>query len=150
MIILDTNVVSEPITPSPAPQVLEWLDAQAPESLYLTAITVAELLAGVENLPDGRRKSDLNLLLAERVLPLFSGRILAFDSAAAQAFAQVNASTRAAGHPISFADGAIASIATAHGFQIATRNVKDFRGTGLAVFNPWNQDPAQNNRTAAP
>lgn len=137
MIILDTKLVSEPLNPSPEPAVLAWLDRQAPETLYLTTINLAELLAGIEALPQGRRRTELYRALTTQIMPLFKGRILAFDEKAAEAFALINAGAKAAGNPISFADGAIAAIASAHGFLLATRNVRDFRGIGVEVINPW-------------
>ena len=143
MIILDTNVVSEPLRPSPEPAVLAWLDAQAPATLYLTSITLAELLAGVAALPAGRRRTKLGQALTEQVLPLFEGRVLAFDMPAAHAFAQVHSGAQAAGNPISFADAAIAAIACAHGYAVATRNVRDFKCTGVEVIDPWLPLPAR-------
>jgi predicted nucleic acid-binding protein len=143
VIILDTNVVSEPRRPEPEPAVLAWLDAQAPATLYLTSITLAELLAGVAALPAGRRRNKLGQALTEQVLPLFEGRVLAFDMRAAHVFAQVQAGAQAAGNPISFADAAIAAIANAYGFAVATRNVRDFKGTGVEVIDPWLPAPAR-------
>ena len=140
MIVLDTNVVSEPLRPQPSAAVLRWLDAQAPQSLYLTAVNLAELLAGVAALPDGRRRTELERAMNQQVLPLFVQRTLAFDERAAHAFARIHAATQAAGRPIGFADGAIAAIALAHGFAVATRNVGDFAGTGVALINPWEGD----------
>jgi len=137
VIILDTNVVSEPLRPAPDAAVLAWLDAQASATLCLTSITLAELLAGVAALPAGRRRNRLALALSDQVLPLFEGRMLAFDAPAAHAFARVHAGATAAGNPIGFADAAIAAIAAAHGFALATRNVRDFKGTGLEVIDPW-------------
>lgn len=137
MIILDTNVVSEPLKLMPEPAVLQWLDRQAPETLYLTTISFSELLAGIEIMPAGRRRSKLHAAIVEQMLPLFGGRILTFDLAACEFFARVNARAHAAGNPISFADGAIASIASAHGFMLATRNERDFKGTGVKLINPW-------------
>ncbi|MBC7609062.1 MAG: type II toxin-antitoxin system VapC family toxin [Polaromonas sp.] len=137
MIILDTNVVSEPLKPSPEPAVLAWLDRQAPETLYLTTINLAELLAGIEVLPQGRRRTELQQALTTKVMPLFEGRILSFDKKAAEAFARINASAQALGNPISFADGAIAAIASAQGFILATRNVSDFKSTGVEMIDPW-------------
>ena len=137
MIILDTNVVTEPLKPAPEPAVLDWLNAQEPQTLYLTTVNLAELLAGVETLPAGRRLIELGDALAGQMMPLFEGRILAFDRQAAQAFARIIASAQAAGNPISFADGAIAAIASVHGFMLATRNARDFKGTGVEIFNPW-------------
>jgi len=141
VIVLDTNVVSEPLKPSPEPSVLVWLDAQAPATLYLTSITVAELLAGVAALPAGRRRSRLAHLVSAQVLSLFEGRILAFDVQAAHAFARVQAGANAAGNPVSFADAAIAAIAAVHGFSLATRNVRDFNGTGIEIVDPWTASP---------
>ena len=137
MIILDTNVVSEPLKPQPDPAVLDWLDRQAPETLCLTAINLAELLSGVAALPAGRRRNKLSQALSEQVMPLFEGRVLAFDVRAATAFARVHAGALAAGNPIGFANGAIAAIAAAHGFLLATRNVRDFNGTGIELVDPW-------------
>ena len=137
MIILDTNVVSEPLKPAPEPAVLDWLNAQEPQTLYLTTVNLAELFAGLETMPAGRRRTELGHALAGQMMPLFEGRILAFDRQAAQAFARIIASAQAAGNPISFADGAIAAIASVHGFMLATRNVRDFKGTGVEIFNPW-------------
>ncbi len=137
MIVLDTNVVSEPLKPQPEPTVLDWLNEQAPETLYLSTISVAELLAGIETLPAGRRRTKLSKALADQMMPLFEGRVLGFDMKAAEAFARINAGAKAAGNPISFADGAIAAIAASRGFIVATRNERDFRGTGVAVLNPW-------------
>lgn len=137
MILLDTNVVSEPLRPLPEPAVLDWLNQQAPQTLYLSTINIAELLAGVEALPAGRRRTQLGKALEQRVMPLFDDRVLAFDHLAARAFAKVTTSAQAAGNPISFADAAIAAIAAAHGFMVATRNERDFKGTGVKVLNPW-------------
>lgn len=136
MIILDTNVVSEPLRPAPDAAALAWLDAQASATLCLTSITLAELLAAVAALPAGRRRNRLALALSDQVLPLFEGRMLAFDAPAAHAFARVHAGAAAAGNPISFADAAIAAIAAAHGFALATRNARDFKGTGIALIDP--------------
>lgn len=137
MIILDTHVVSEPLKPEPEPAVLDWLNRQEPQTLYLTTVNLAELLAGIETMPAGRRRTELGAALTGQMMPLFEGRILAFDRPAAEAFARINASAQSAGSSISFADGAIAAIASAHGFMVATRNVRDFEGTGVEIFNPW-------------
>ena len=137
MIILDTNVVSEPLRLNPDPQVVEWLDGQAPETLYLTTITLAELLSGIELMPAGRKRTKLQTALSEQMLPLFNQRILSFDIEAASHYARLNAKTRGAGRAISFADCAIAAIATTHGFSIATRNGRDFKGTGVEILDPW-------------
>ena len=139
MIVLDTNVLSEPLKPAPSQAVLDWLDAQAPESLFLSTVCLAELLAGVQALPVGKRRTALRQALAEQVLPLFAGRVLPFDEPAAEAFAQALAGARKAGNPIGFPDCAIAAIAVANGFMVATQNGGDFRGTGVKVIDPWAQ-----------
>lgn len=137
MIVLDTNVVSEPLKPHPAPAVLAWLDRQAVETLYLTAVNVAELLDGVERLPDGKRKAALDAALRERVLPLFEGRILPFDLGAAEAFARLHARARAAGRGVSVADAYIAAIAHTHSCQVATRDGALFEALGVRTIDPW-------------
>ena len=137
MIILDTNVVSEPFKSAPDPYVLNWLNAQEAQTLYLTAINWAELLSGVETLPTGRRRNKLALALNTQVLALFSNRVLAFDAKAAEQFAKAHTSAQSQGNSIGFADCAIASIAKANGYAVATRNTKDFKGTGIALINPW-------------
>ncbi len=137
MIILDTSIVSEPLKPKLDPAVLEWLDSQAPATLYLTSINLAELLTGSEALPAGKRRTQLKRAMTNEVMPLFAGRVLAFDQNAAEAFARVNAGAQAAGNTIDFANGAIAAIAMTHGFILATRNERDFKGTGVVVLNPW-------------
>ena len=137
MIILDTNVVSEPLKPMPSPVVLNWLDQQDPQTLFLTTISLAELLAGVEILPAGRRKDALANALSTQVVTLFDGRILPLDARAAECFAKARASAQSQGNTIGFADCAIAAIATAHGFLIATRNTSDFMGCGVDLIDPW-------------
>ena len=137
MILLDTNVVSEPLRPAPDAQVIAWIDAQALETLYLSAITVAELRAGVALLPAGKRRSGLQQNLEERVLPLFAGRVLPFDLACTPAYAALMTKARAAGLAIAAADGYIAAIASANGMAVATRHIGPFETAGAAVIDPW-------------
>ena len=137
MIVLDTNVVSEPLKPRPSPTVLGWLDAQEPQTLYITSVTLAELLSGVAALPAGRRRNALERAMTDQVLALFGPRVLPFDTRAAQAFAKNHASAQSQGNPIGFADCAIASIASAHGCALATRNTRDFKGVEVALIDPW-------------
>jgi toxin FitB len=137
MIILDTNVVSEPLKLKPKAAVIHWLNAQEPQTLYLTTINLAELLSGVDIMPAGRKRAALKTALEDNILPLFEGRIMQFDNKAAQAFAKINAKVQSAGGTISFADCAIAAIAQANGFALATRNVRDFNKTGVELVNPW-------------
>ena len=137
MILLDTNVVSEPLRPAPDPRVIEWIDAQPLETLFLSAITVAELRAGVALLPGGKRRSGLQQNLEKRVLPLFAGRVLPFDLACTQAYAELMAQARVAGLAVATTDGYIAAIAAANGFSVATRDTGAFEAAGAAVINPW-------------
>ena len=137
MILLDTNVVSEPLRSSPEARVIDWIDAQMLETLYLSAITVAELRAGVALLPSGKLRTGLHKSLEKRVLPLFNGRVLPFDLACTQAYAILMAKARKAGLAISASDGYIAAIAVANGFMVATRDTGPFRAAGVEVINPW-------------
>lgn len=137
MILLDTNVMSEPLRHAPEPRVIAWLDAQPMETLFLSAITVAELRAGVALLPAGRRRTGLQENLEKRVLPLFAGRVLPFDLACTQAYAALMAEARTSGRAIAAADGYIAAIAVANGFVVATRDIGPFEAAGAAVINPW-------------
>ncbi|MGH8137681.1 MAG: type II toxin-antitoxin system VapC family toxin [Steroidobacteraceae bacterium] len=137
MIILDTNVVSEPMKPDGHHGVQAWLDDQLAETLYLTSISLSELLLGVEVLPDGKRKVGLAAALSELLTTLFGARVLPFDQHAAAMYAGRVSRARAAGRAISMADGQIAAIAAVHGFSVATRDTAPFVAAGLAVVNPW-------------
>ncbi|MFT4192497.1 MAG: type II toxin-antitoxin system VapC family toxin [Comamonas sp.] len=137
MILLDTNVLSEPLRQRPEPRVIAWIDAQPMETLFLSAVTVAELRAGVALLPAGKRRSGLQDQLEKRVLPLFAGRVLPLDLACTQAYAALTAQARHAGLAIATADGYIAAIAAAHGFTVATRDTRPFETAGVTVINPW-------------
>lgn len=137
MILIDTNVVSEPWKPMPDARVLAWLDAQAIETLFLSTITIAELRFGITAMPEGKRRTVLHDRLEGEVLPLFSGRILSFDLEASKAYATLMAEARASGKAIGTADGYIAATALAHGFSVATRDVSPFDAAGLKVLNPW-------------
>jgi len=137
MILLDTNVISEPMRTAES-NVVAWIDTQPLETLYLSAVTVAELRFGVATIPEGKRRNKLHDRLEKRVLPLFIGRVLPFDLAASQAYAELMARARAAGLAIGIADGYIAAIASANGLIVATRDTRPFEAVGLTVINPWN------------
>jgi predicted nucleic acid-binding protein len=139
VIILDTNVVSEPMKPHGSPAVREWLDRQVAETLYLTATNLSELLVGIQLLPRGKRRDNLATTLGGLLEQLFGPRILLFDQRAALAYASVVSRGRAKGHSISVADAQIAAIAEVHGFAIATRDVAPFRAVGARVLNPWDE-----------
>ncbi len=137
MILLDTNVVSEPLRPVPGARVIEWIDAQPLETLYLSALTVAELRAGVALLPAGKRRNNLHEYLEKRVLPMFVGRVLPFDLACTNAYAELLATVRKSGSGIETADACIAAVAVANGFIVATRDTSPFQTAGVTVINPW-------------
>lgn len=137
MIVLDTNVISEPLKPTAEPAVLTWLDRQNLETLFLSAISLAELRYGVAALPKGRRRDGLSEALERRIFALFGARILPFDTAAADAYAVIRAHARKAGKAIGATDGYIAATAAAHGFAVATRDIAPFEAAGVTVINPW-------------
>ena len=141
MIVLDTNVVSEPMKLIGNPMVRAWLDQQAAETLYLTTTSLSELLYGVEILPDGKRKEGLGAALSELVTKLFGARILPFDYQAAVAYARLVKLSKIAGHTFSMPDGQIAAIAIVHGFTVATRDTGPFLAAGVPVINPWDTTP---------
>lgn len=123
----------------PELSVVEWLDAQALETLHLSAITVAELRFGIAAMARGKRRDLMQARLEREVLPLFAGRVLAFDLEASHAYATLMAQARAKGKGISAADGYIASTAATHGLIVATRETGPFEAAGLKVINPWKQ-----------
>ena len=137
MILLDTNVISEPQRQDPNARVIEWIDAQALETLYLSAITVAELRAGIALMPAGKRRVSLHENLEKRLLPMFANRVLPFDMACSKSYAELMARSRAAGLAVGTADAFIAAIALANGFTVATRDSSPFEAAGLNVINPW-------------
>jgi toxin FitB len=138
MILLDTNVISEPLRRAPEARVINWIDAQSLETLYLSAITVAELRFGVTNLPAGKRRDELQSSLENQILPLFSGRVFPFDMNCTAAYAELMAKAKSTGLAIAAADGYIAAIAATNRFSVATRDVSPFKAAGLNVINPWN------------
>lgn len=138
MIVLDTNVVSELMKPGPAPAVIGWFRDYPAARLFITAVTQAEILLGLELLPRGKRRTALesaaNLMFEDD----FAGHVLPFDSAAASVYAKIVAARQKAGRPISQFDAQIASIALSRGAAVATRNLPDFEGCGLELLDPWN------------
>ena len=136
MILLDTNVVSEAMKPLPNRGVRGWLDAQAAETLYLSSVTLAELMFGVGALPSGKRKDNLAAAV-EGLLELFSARILPFDTEAARRYGDLAVKARTAGKGFPTPDGYIAAIAAAHGFAVASRDPSAFDAAGLTVIDPW-------------
>jgi len=141
MILLDTNVVSEPMRPEPDRKVLAWLDAQAAESLNLSTVSLAELLLGIESLPTGKRRKAIATALDHQIMALFGERIVPFDIRAAETYPKIVIRARRHGHPIAVADAEIAAIAASRQFSVATRDVAPFEAAGIPVINPWTATP---------
>jgi predicted nucleic acid-binding protein len=136
MIILDTNVVSEAMKPQPHSAVLAWLNDQASETLYLSSVTLAELLFGIGALPTGNRKEMLAQAL-DGLMGLFRDRVLPFDIDAARRYAELAVAARAAGRGFPTPDGYIAAIAASRGFIVASRDTTPYEAAGVKVINPW-------------
>ena len=137
MFLIDTNVISELMRATPAPSVLSWFSTQDPSTLYLSAVTEAELRTGIAILPEGQRREGLKAALDATISEDFEGRILPFDTDAAKAYAEIAAGRRSAGRPIADADCQIAAIAREAAMPVVTRNTRDFEGCGIGLINPW-------------
>lgn len=137
MILLDTNVVSELMKSAPEPAVMAWINAIPNATVFVSSVTRAEIFYGVALVSDGKRRQGLAQAARTTFETYFRGRILPFDSEAADAFAELAASRRLSGRPISQADAQIAAIARSRGAELATRNVRDFEGCGVELINPW-------------
>ena len=138
MIVLDTNAVSEVLKPKPSGVVLDWLVAQSQE-FFITVITQAELLLGVESLPAGKRKAALSAEVEKMFVEDFPGRILSFDQPSARMYSIIVRQRQAVGRPIAILDAMIAAIARSQNATVATRNTRDFDGCGVRVINPWTE-----------
>ena len=136
MIVLDTNVVSEAMKPEPHPAVRAWLNDQAAETLYLTSVTLAELLFGIAALPSGKRKDMLAQTL-EGLMGLFRDRVLPFNTDAARRFAELAVTAKTGGRGFPTPDGYIAAIAASRGFIVASRDTAPYEAAGVSVINPW-------------
>jgi predicted nucleic acid-binding protein len=139
MIVVDTNVVSELMRPSPSERVRSWVGGQPGRELYTSAVTLAEVLYGIERLPTGRRREELRSAATE-VFGAFADQVLAFDPAAAGQYALVVSHRERLGLPIEGFDAQIAAICRVRGAALATRNVSDFEETGIEVINPWDDE----------
>jgi toxin FitB len=136
--LLDTNVISELVARQPSPRVIQWIDSLDPDSVYLSVITIGELRKGIEKLGDSQRKDLLHSWLNDDLLIRFSGRILILDAPAMLAWGELVGRLEQQGRPLPALDSLIAALARVHGCVLATRNLDDFRATGVNVVNPWN------------
>ena len=137
MIVLDTNVLSEILRPTPEPKVLAWLDSQPRSSLFTTAVTRGEVFYGIRILPTGRHRQTLWDAMVHIFNEDFAGQVLSFDGDAADAYAEIAASRKDAGKPISQFDAVIVATARSRGAGLATRNGKDFVDCGVDIVDPW-------------
>jgi len=138
MIVLDTNVLSALMRQVPEAQVVEWLDRQPAESVWITSITLFEARLGLALLPKGRRQQTLEAAFARLLEEDLENRVLDFDSTAATAAASLAAARQKAGRPVDMRDTQIAGIALARRATLATRNVQHFRDLNVPVVDPWN------------
>ena len=137
MLVIDTIVASDLMRPAPTPSVAAWIAERDAATMFLTAVSEAELRFGVAILPPGRRRDALEAAMRRWLERGFAERILPFDSAAAQVYAEIAADRRQAGRPIGEADCQIAAISRSRGASLVTRNVRDFEGAGVEVVDPW-------------
>lgn len=137
MFVLDTNILSAIMAPRPAPEVSAWIIAQPDDSLFTTTVCQAEILAGLAILPDGRRRRTLEAAARAIFAIDFEGRILPFDAAAAEVYAELFADRRRSGRPSAPLDLMVAAIARANAAAVVTRDTGGFAGCGLTLINPW-------------
>jgi len=137
MILLDTNVLSEAMNPKPDPGVMAWVDLQDPDELWTCTIVIAEVLSGLDLMPDGNRQRLLREQVEQMFFSLFAGRIFDLDQAAARVYGAVLKIRKSMGRPIDEMDALIAATALANGATLATRNIPDFEHCGIPLVNPW-------------
>jgi len=137
IILLDTNVLSEAMNLKPKPEVMAWIDSKQEEQLWTCTIVVAEMLSGLDLMPDGKRQIQLREKAEQMFLTLFAERVLDFDQAAARVYGNILRTRKAMGRPIDEMDALIAATALANGATLATRNTSDFENCGVELINPW-------------
>ncbi len=135
--LLDTNVPSELTRPRPEPQVTEWLEKADDNQLFFSVVSLGEIFKGVTMLPESKRRRDLQRWMEQTLRPWFEGRLLPVTESIAQRWGILAGSRQVKGRPLRVADGMIAATALEHDFTVVTRNVRDFAGLGIKVFDPW-------------
>ncbi len=135
--LIDTNCVSELIRPAPNPQVTKWFYSVSDYSLFLSVLTLGEIRRGITNLPQGKRRADLDIWIETVLKPRYAGRILPIDDAVAEQWGILSANARRIGKVLNTIDGLIAATALNNSLTVVTRNVDDFRHTNVTLFNPW-------------
>jgi predicted nucleic acid-binding protein len=136
--LLDTNIPSEMTKPSPQKSVVQWLEEAVDDQLYFSVVSLGEILKGIATLPESKRRSQLQQWLTETLRPWFQGRILPVDERIAERWGWIAGESKLKGKPLKVEDGLIAATALEHGLTLVTRNVKDFEGLGVTIFDPWN------------
>lgn len=139
MIVIDTNIISELMKPTPMPSVIDWIDSQDTADIFITTITIAEISYGITVLPEGNRKINLEDAFSKTLNEAFKHRVLSFDEAAAHCYGNLMGHRKLLGRPMSIPDGQIAAIAISHHFSLATRNVRDFANCELEIINPFTE-----------
>lgn len=137
--LLDTNIPSEFRNPRPEPRVVQWVDSVPEDSVFISVVTLGEIRKGCELLDAGKRRKELEQWLEGEVKDWFQGRILPVTEAIAERWGRLEAKRQRLGLPLHVADGQIAATALEHGLSLVTRNVKDFSGLGVTMFNPWEE-----------
>ena len=135
--LLDTNIPSELTRPLPQPSVSQWLDEVDDELLYFSVVSLGEVLKGIASLPTSKRRNELQQWLDETLRPWFEGRILPVNEPIAECWGMLAGQCKINGRPLRVADGFIAATALEHDLTVVTRNVRDFEGLGVELFNPW-------------
>lgn len=135
--LLDTNVVSEWTKPRPNPGVMAWLSHAQEDQVFLSVVTVAELRYGIERLPQGRRRRELDKWLQSELPNRFDQRIILIDGAVCDEWGRISARTESRGRRLHAMDALIAATAVVHGLTLVTRNAQDFHTALQAVLNPW-------------
>ena len=135
--LLDTNVISEFVKPEPSRRVAAWLEDQDPRDLFISSMTLGEIVRGVERMPAGRRRRALERWVEQDLTGEFEGHILAFDLETALLWGRIMGAADKRGRPRAAADAVIASVARRHDLTLVTRNTRDFTGTGVKTLNPW-------------
>jgi predicted nucleic acid-binding protein len=135
--LVDTNVISEFIKPQPDSNVMKWLEAADPESLFVSVVTFGEIKLGIEDLPSSKRRTELEQWLEQGLPEWFESNLLPVTKAVADRWGRLTIEAKKKGISITMADGLIAATAAEHDLTVVTRNVKDFAGTGAAIINPW-------------
>jgi len=139
--LLDTNIPSELTYPKPSPQVERWLEEVEDEQLFISVISLAEICKGIAKLPDSKKRTQLQEWLDNTLRPWFAGRILPITEPIAEQMGRWAGEGEVRGRTITMADGLIAATALEHHLTVVTRNVKDFAGFGVPIFNPWEASP---------